>query len=80
MNDGQIRSYIENLIEQEHRLLEHGERASLTPTDAERLRDLEVQLDRYWDLLRQRRARRDAHQDPGATELRAADVVEHYKQ
>ncbi len=80
MNDTQIRDHIEALIADEHRLLEHGERAALTPGDAERLHLIEVQLDQYWDLLRQRRARRDAEQDPNATHLRPADVVEHYKQ
>jgi hypothetical protein len=32
------------------------------PADAERLASIEVQLDRFWDLLRQRRARRDGRQ------------------
>lgn len=80
MNDVQIRNHIEDLIEEEHRLLEHGERRSLTPSDAERLHAIEVQLDQYWDLLRQRRARRDARQDPSATSLRSPDVVERYEQ
>jgi hypothetical protein len=80
MNDTHIRGHIEDLIAEEHRLLEHGERASLTPNDAERLRVIEVQLDQYWDLLRQRRARREASQDPSSTSLRPADVVERYEQ
>lgn len=80
MNDSEIRSHIEDLIAEEHRLLEHGERASLTPIDAERLQAIEVRLDQYWDLLRQRRARRDARQDPDATSLRPPDVVERYQQ
>lgn len=80
MNDVQIRTHIEDLIAEEHRLLEHGERASLTPTDTERLHAIEVQLDQYWDLLRQRRARRDAQQDPSSTSLRPPEVVERYEQ
>ncbi|HEY9086262.1 MAG TPA: DUF2630 family protein [Candidatus Tyrphobacter sp.] len=80
MNDTQIRDHIEALIAEEHRLLEHGERAALTPVDAERLHSIEVQLDQFWDLLRQRRVCRDARQDPGATNLRPADVVERYQQ
>jgi hypothetical protein len=39
-----------------------------------------VQLDQCWDLLRQRRARRAAGQDPDAAAVRPADVVEHYQQ
>lgn len=80
MNDMQIRDHIESLIEEEHRLLEHGERSRLTPGDAERLHAIEVQLDQYWDLLRQRRARRDAQQNPEDTSLRAAEIVERYEQ
>lgn len=80
MNDVQIRTHIEDLIAEEHRLLEHGERASLTPADTERLQAIEVQLDQYWDLLRQRRARRDAQQDPSSTSLRPPEIVERYEQ
>jgi hypothetical protein len=44
------------------------------------MREIEVQLDQCWDLLRQRRARRDAGQDPDAAEVRPEGVVEHYQQ
>jgi hypothetical protein len=44
------------------------------------MQDIEVRLDQCWDLLRQRRARRDAGQDPGDAQVRAAEVVEHYQQ
>ena len=80
MNDSSIRAHIEDLVAEEHRLLEHGERSALTPQDAERLHSIEVQLDQYWDLLRQRRARRDAHQNPSEAHIRPAEVVEHYRQ
>ena len=80
MNDTQIREHIETLVEEEHRLLEHGDRGSLTPEDRARLESIEVQLDQFWDLLRQRRARRHAGQDPDVAHLRSEDVVEHYRQ
>ena len=80
MNDRQIRTHIKDLIEEEHRLLEHGENAKLTAADAQRLHDIEVKLDQYWDLLRQRRARRDARQNPEDTSLRSPDIVERYEQ
>lgn len=80
MDDTSIRERIEQLVAEEHRLLEHGERRSLTPSDAERLRAIEVELDQYWDLLRQRRARREMHQSTEETELRSPDVVERYRQ
>ena len=80
MNDQQIRSHIEDLVAEEHRLLEHGDGGKLTGEDQERLKTIEVQLDQYWDLLRQRRARRDAGQDPNVAHLRSETVVEHYRQ
>ena len=80
MDDTQIRAHIERLVQEEHQLLERGEQRSLTPEDHRRLESLEVQLDQFWDLLRQRRARRDAGQDPNAAHLRSEDTVEHYRQ
>lgn len=79
--DDDLIAHIDALVEEEHRL--HG-RASdgegLGDDDRERLRSLEVQLDQCWDLLRQRRARRHAGQDPDDVAARPADVVEHYQQ
>jgi hypothetical protein len=80
MTDPQIREHIEELVAEEHRLLGQGDRRTMTPEDRKRLETVEVQLDQYWDLLRQRRARRDAGQDPNAAHLRAAETVEHYQQ
>ncbi|HVR46774.1 MAG TPA: DUF2630 family protein [Candidatus Binatia bacterium] len=80
MNDTQIREHIEELVAEEHRLLEHGENGKLTSEDLKRLDEITVRLDQYWDLLRQRRARRDAGQDPGVAEMRKEEVVEHYQQ
>lgn len=80
MNDAQIREHIESLVDEEHRLLEHGENGKLTDEDRSRLDAISVQLDQYWDLLRQRRARRRAGQDPGVAQMRSEDVVEHYRQ
>ena len=60
MNETQIDEHIEGLVAEEHRLLEHGDRSKLTKDDIKRLDEISVRLDQYWDLLRQRRARRDA--------------------
>ena len=59
MEDQAIHQHIEDLVTEEHRLLEHGDSGKLTPQDRLRLEEVQVQLDRYFDLLRQRRARRD---------------------
>jgi hypothetical protein len=80
VNDAEIHEHIEGLVAEEHRLLEHGDRSKLTKDDLQRLDDISVRLDQYWDLLRQRRARRDAGQDPDVADVRSPEVVEHYQQ
>jgi hypothetical protein len=67
-------------VAEEHRLLEHGENGKLTGDDRDRLETISVQLDQYWDLLRQRRAREEFHQDPGTAHLRDEKIVERYQQ
>ena len=78
--DQEILDHINALVDEEHDLRGREETAVLMPADAERLASIEVQLDRFWDLLRQRRARRDAGQDPDDTSMRPDDIVEHYQQ
>jgi hypothetical protein len=72
---------IDELVEEEHRL--HARSSMGHPLgreDQQRLEELEVRLDQCWDLLRQRRARRNAGRDPDEVTVRPADVVEHYQQ
>lgn len=75
MDDKEISSRISSLIEEEHKL----ERAGHEP-DHDRLKAIEVELDTCWDLLRQRRARRKAGENPDDAQPRAAGVVEGYLQ
>jgi Protein of unknown function (DUF2630) len=80
MNDAEIAQQIDQLVAEEHRLeRDHGER-ELSEQERQRMSDIEVQLDRCWDLLRQRRARRHAGQDPSDAQVRSGDVVERYQQ
>jgi hypothetical protein len=80
MNDAEIVQQIDKLVDEEHQLeRDHGER-ELSDHERARLGRIEVQLDQCWDLLRQRRARRHAGQDPGGAEVRSSDVVERYQQ
>ena len=80
MNDAEIAQQIDQLVTEEHRLeRDHGDR-ELSDQERQRLSDIEVQLDQCWDLLRQRRARRQAGQDPTAAQVRSGEVVEHYQQ
>jgi hypothetical protein len=81
MNDTEIVQQIDQLVEQEHDLeRRHAEGEGLSEEDRKRLEQIEVRLDQCWDLLRQRRARRNAGQDPGEAEVRPAEVVERYQQ
>jgi hypothetical protein len=77
MEDGQVLKRIEGLTKEEHKLYS---KESLTGEEIQRLRNLTVELDQCWDLLRQRRGLRDAHADPNVAKVRPADVVENYEE
>jgi hypothetical protein len=78
MDDGEVLRRIEELAREEHELFENHSHGRVTPADHERLRRLEVTLDQCWDLLRQRRARREAGLDPSGAHLRDEATVEEY--
>jgi hypothetical protein len=81
MDDTRISEHIEQLVAEEHRLLEaHSEGGGLSPAEHNRLERIRVQLDRYWDLLRQRRAKERAGLDPDDASLRQEGTVERYLQ
>jgi hypothetical protein len=81
MADEQISDHIEALVKEEHELLDRGgAERGLDDAGHARLEAIRVELDRYWDLLRQRRARRRAGQDPEGASPRDPDTVEHYLQ
>jgi hypothetical protein len=84
MSDESIAARIESLVSEEQRLrrreqLDSKDEEQLE-ADQQRLRTVEVELDRCWDLLRQRRAREEFGQDPDEAEVRDADTVERYLQ
>ncbi len=80
-DDADIIKHIDALVDEEHALERaHGDGNSLSKDEKARLRDLEVQLDQLWDLLRQRRARRAAGLDPDDAETRDPSTVEGYRQ
>jgi hypothetical protein len=78
MADEQVIDQINQLAHEEHTLWEKESQGTLSQTEQERLRELNVQLDQCWDLLHQRRARRNAGQDPDAATVRDARTVEGY--
>jgi uncharacterized protein DUF2630 len=80
MDDLQIHGTIEQLVAEEHELWERESAGNATDDDRRRLEQLKVSLDQSWDLLRQRRALRQAGRDPDAAEARPPEVVERYEQ
>jgi hypothetical protein len=80
MDDNQIRQHIEKLVAEEHRLWDDEASGGSNDEDARRLAKVKVTLDELWDLLRQRRALREAGQDPEAAQFRDEQTVENYEQ
>ena len=80
MDDNEILHNITRLVNEEHELMKQAEQGALDETKQARIRDLEIQLDQCWDLLRQRRARREFGLNPEEAKLRDPKIVEHYQQ
>ena len=84
MDDQSILGRIEALVGEEHALLDREQDDAVDEealeADRRRREELSVELDRCWDLLRQRRALRDAGQDPDEAHARDASTVEKYLQ
>jgi hypothetical protein len=77
MDDQNILDRITALVEEERQLRADtaapGERG-------DRLKQVAEQLDQCWDLLRQRRAKREFGEDPDTATPRDVDTVENYIQ
>ena len=84
MDDAQIEARIDALEQEEKRLRKDEEsqaergHTDAGGEDAGRLAAIKVELDQLWDLLRQRRALRDAGRNPDDAQMRDADTVERY--
>jgi predicted nuclease with TOPRIM domain len=80
-DDEQIQAQIDKLeSEREELRKREGSEDPTLESDATRLEEIRVELDRLWDLLRQRRALREAGADPDAAQERSGDTVERYWQ
>ena len=75
--DEAVLGRIKKLVEEEHGLWSAKE---LDEPARARLVALKIELDQCWDLLRQRRARREFGEDPNQAKVRPANVVENYEQ
>jgi hypothetical protein len=80
MDDAEVIRRIGALVEEEHELERTISAGGPDDTSAERLRTVEVALDQCWDLLRQRRARREMGDDPDDARVRPPEIVERYQQ
>jgi hypothetical protein len=78
--DAESLARISGLVDEEHRIRQREAEGAAMTEDRERLQEIERLLDQCWDLLRQRRARRDAGLDPGGAEVRAPHVIGSYRQ
>lgn len=74
--DQSVLSHIKKLSDEEHHLYEKG---NLSEEETKRLRAINVALDQYWDLLRQRRAKREYGMNPDEADPRSQRTVEGYE-
>ncbi|MCI9872327.1 DUF2630 family protein [Arthrobacter humicola] len=80
MDNQDILERIKDLVEEEHGLREGSTQSGGTGSpDILRLQQVEEQLDQCWDLLRQRRAKRDYGENPDEAEVRPVSEVEGYQ-
>jgi Protein of unknown function (DUF2630) len=80
MNDSDILQHIQQLVKEEHELMNSAEEQPLSEEQRARMEQLQVNLDQLWDLLRQRRARREFGLNPNEATERDPSTVEHYLQ
>jgi hypothetical protein len=75
-----IHGHIEELVAEEHRLWELEATGGSGEVERRRLADIKIELDRYWDLLRRRRAVASVGGDEDSVPLRSEETVENYLQ
>ena len=81
MNEHDILVRVRSLVDEEHSLRDRVQTGELAPEKEQaELRRIEEALDQCWDLLRQRRARREFHQNPDGAQTRPVREVEGYQQ
>ena len=80
-SDASISDHIEQLVAEEQALRgRHTDGSGLSPEEQARMEAIKVELDQYWDLLRQRRAHEEFGEDPDLADIRPASEVENYEQ
>jgi hypothetical protein len=77
-SESDVLGRIRSLVEEEHALRNGRAEETAAGREANRLQEVEVELDQCWDLLRQRRALREAGENPDAARPRSGPRVEGY--
>lgn len=77
MNQKDVFAHIKDLTEEEQTLYS---KENLSKAELKKKDEIQKELDRYFDLLRQRRALREFGEDPDNAKVRNSDTVENYKQ
>ena len=81
MDDNTVLGRIHGLVNEEHELRQQLSRGEISSSEEHaRLAELEVALDQCWDLLRRRRAARDAGNNPDSEQAHSTSEVEGYLQ
>jgi hypothetical protein len=80
MDDQQALERINELVQEEEKLLHRHEGEGLDDDEHARLQEIELQLDKTWDYLRQRRSLREAGDNPDDASVRDGGTVEGYEQ
>lgn len=77
MTEREILDKIKELLEEEHKFYSKN---GLSTEERKKVENLQIELDRYWDLLRQKRALAEFGKNPDKAGLRGSDTVENYEQ
>ena len=78
MDDRKVTDTINELAREEHALFERESNGTATEADRTRLNHIQGTLDQCWDLLRQRRARREFGMDPEDARVRDEKTIKGY--
>jgi hypothetical protein len=79
MADEKVSFQIEILAREEHALFEKEASGKASDADRARLAQVGIQLDQCWDLLRQRRAKREFGQNPNEARVRDPKTIKNYE-
>lgn len=79
-SDNTVLTAISQLADEEHHLRRREARQMATDFDRARIAEIDIELARCWDLLRQRRARRRAGLDDEGATVRSSATVQRYLQ